>query len=99
MRYSVYILHSPSSGRYYVGQTQDLETRLLYHNELAENNYSSKHRPWRLVLDLPVPSRSAAMQMEKYIKKRKSRIYVQRLIEDEQARRQLLVRFGLDAEG
>jgi predicted GIY-YIG superfamily endonuclease len=32
MPFSVYILQSQSSGRYYVGQTKNLDDRVAYHN-------------------------------------------------------------------
>ncbi|MDC0313566.1 GIY-YIG nuclease family protein [Flavobacteriales bacterium] len=32
--YYVYILYSPSVKQYYIGETQDLPTRLLQHNDL-----------------------------------------------------------------
>jgi len=44
----VYILHSPSSNIYYVGSTDDVERRLIEHNHLSENAFTSKHRPWEL---------------------------------------------------
>ncbi|MCB9296522.1 MAG: hypothetical protein H6559_25920 [Lewinellaceae bacterium] len=33
------MLYSPSADKYYVGQTPELETRLLFHNELSENSF------------------------------------------------------------
>ena len=48
----LYILYSPSSDKYYIGQTPDLETRLLFHNELSEDSFTSKHRPWSGLLFL-----------------------------------------------
>ncbi|MCB0611642.1 MAG: GIY-YIG nuclease family protein, partial [Lewinella sp.] len=44
----VYILYSEGSQIYYVGQTPDLSTRLLFHNELSEKSFTSRHRPWEL---------------------------------------------------
>lgn len=91
----LYILYSASSDKYYVGQTPDLETRLLFHNELSEDSYTSKHRPWELVCSIEVPSRSEAMKLERYVKGRKSRRYIESLVKEEKARRRLLSRFGL----
>ena len=91
----VYILYSPGSDKYYVGQTEDIDQRLQYHNELSERSYTSKHRPWALVCKIEVPSRGVAMAMEGYIKGRKSRSYLKSLSAEEQARRRLLLRFGL----
>jgi predicted GIY-YIG superfamily endonuclease len=36
MKYQLYILQSQSTNRYYIGQTQDIQKRLTYHNA----NYS-----------------------------------------------------------
>ncbi len=91
--YHVYILYSPSHDKYYVGQTQDLEQRLLEHNELSTKSYTSKYRPWELKLALPVESRSQAMLIEKYIKKQRSKRYIKELIEMEERRQSLLLRF------
>jgi|GEM_PF-5101951 len=89
----VYILYSESAGKYYVGQTPDLETRLLFHNELSKNSYTSRYRPWTLKQAIEVPNLSIARKMENYIKKRKSRNYLIRLIEDAEAVEKLRKRF------
>lgn len=67
----VYILHSPTYDKYYVGQTPEVETRLLFHNELSENSYTSRYRPWELKRVIEVGSRSLAVQ----IGRRKQRNY------------------------
>ena len=91
----VYILYSPGSDKYYVGQTADVVQRLQYHNELSTKSYTSRHRPWELVCKLEVPGRREAIQVERYIKGRKSREYIKKISTDEAARRRLLSRFGL----
>ena len=78
--YHVYILYSPGGDRYYVGQTQDLEQRMTYHNELNEHSYTSKFRPWELKSSFPVASRSVALKMEKFVKNKKQRSFLERLI-------------------
>ncbi len=78
MPYWVYILQSETTGRYYVGQTNDLEDRLKRHAEgrtLANRNRG----PWRLVLSESFDTRAAAVQREREIKARKSRAYLERL--------------------
>jgi putative endonuclease len=48
MPFFVYILRSQSTGRFYVGQTQDVEQRVAYHN--AGYSKSLKNRgPWELI--------------------------------------------------
>ena len=71
----LYILYSPSAEQYYVGQTPDLETRMLFHNGLSENSFTSRHRPWNLKRAIAVSSRSEAVRLENYIKGRKSKAY------------------------
>jgi len=46
--YYVYILHSiADAGRYYVGMTSDLETRLKMHNA-GKCTHTAKYRPWQI---------------------------------------------------
>ncbi|MCE7955616.1 MAG: hypothetical protein DYH00_08130 [Bacteroidetes bacterium CHB6] len=44
--YHVYMLFSTKSNIFYVGQTSDLDERIIQHNETAIDNFTSKHRPW-----------------------------------------------------
>lgn len=83
--HQVYILYSPTHDKYYVGQTPDLATGLLFHNELSETSYTSKYRPWELKRAIAVENSSIATKMERYIKGRKSRAYLEKLITDEKA--------------
>ena len=71
----VYILYSEKSSRYYVGQTADIDKRLERHN--LGNVPSTKHgTPWKLVLQLKVSTRSEAMILEKKIKKRGAKRFI-----------------------
>ena len=92
--YHVYLLYSPSSDKYYVGQTSDLEVRLQYHNELNPNSYTSKHRPWTLCKAIAVADQAHAIRMERSIKKRKSRNFIERLIKEDE-----LVEWLVDTTG
>jgi putative endonuclease len=69
MNFTVYILYSDSCGKFYSGQTQDLNNRLHEHN--SGETPSIKHgRPWRLVFSIIVATRSEAIILESKIKKR-----------------------------
>ena len=92
--YIVYILYSPSSDKYYVGQTDNLELRLQFHNELSEKSFTSKYRPWIIKQSIAVVDRSIAMRIEKYIKGRKSRKYIESLIHDQIIVEKLLQKFS-----
>jgi len=67
----VYIVQSQSSGRYYCGQTEDLERRLQQHND--PNYYWTKTTkvfpgPWNLVWKQEFPTRKEALIKERSIK-------------------------------
>ena len=67
--YSVYILRSKKTGRYYCGQTVDFDDRIKRHNE--GRSKSTKHGiPWLLVHKIELENRSTAILMESKIKKR-----------------------------
>jgi len=77
--FSVYVLQSESSGRFHIGHTKALESRVAYH----QANYSKalKNRgPWKLVYSEPYATRSEAMRRERQIKSWKDRSLIERLV-------------------
>ncbi|WP_353678690.1 GIY-YIG nuclease family protein [Rosettibacter firmus] len=48
MLFYVYILYSPSHNRTYVGQTNNISTRLDYHNK-GKVKSTKAFRPWILI--------------------------------------------------
>jgi putative endonuclease len=78
----IYIVESESSDRYYVGHTNDTERRLREHNTTEELKYTTKYRPWKIVFSFEVSDdRGEAIKMERFIKKQKSRLFIEKLIE------------------
>ncbi|WP_374960325.1 GIY-YIG nuclease family protein [Gilvibacter sp.] len=73
--YTVYILYSEKSSRYYVGQTADINDRLERHNQGREKS-TKFGLPWKLVLQLEVLTRSEALILERKIKKRGAKRYL-----------------------
>jgi putative endonuclease len=71
----VYILYSDSISRYYVGFTNDVRERLRKHNS-QHSGYTSKGQPWRVVKTYNVEDRSEAIQLERKIKKRGAKRYL-----------------------
>jgi putative endonuclease len=65
--YEVYILYSESTGKYYKGQTDDLEDRLRRHNHGYEKATKSGI-PWKVVWHFKVEDRIQALVLEKKIK-------------------------------
>ena len=67
MAHYVYILQSLKDGKYYIGETADIDSRLAFHN--AGLQRSTRHRiPFKLVLSEEYPDRKSALIREKEIK-------------------------------
>ena len=79
MAFYVYILQSQSSSRFYIGQTQDVDDRVAYHN--ANYSKSLKNRgPWQLVYIEKYETRAEAVRRERQIKSWKDRKMIQELV-------------------
>ncbi|MFM7710797.1 MAG: GIY-YIG nuclease family protein [Ferruginibacter sp.] len=70
--YTVNVLRSEKCGRYYKGQTNDLDRRLRKHNN-GEDQSTAPYVPWKLVFSVEVASRSAALILERKLKNMTSR--------------------------
>lgn len=66
MKNVVYIIYSKSLGRFYVGQTKNLEDR-LERLDKGESKYTSKGTAWELIKVYECKTRSEAMELEKKI--------------------------------
>ena len=64
-----YILYSGVIRRYYTGQTEDLSRRIEEHNR-GKTPGMEKGIPWEIVYTREFNTRSEAMKLERYIKKR-----------------------------
>jgi putative endonuclease len=77
--FSVYILKSSVTDKYYIGQTSDIDKRLLYHN----SGYSKSTKaviPWKLVYSENFDTRQQAMNREAELKKYKGRVMIEKII-------------------
>ncbi len=72
MKFYTYVLHSQLTGAYYVGQTNNLASRIARHNR-GQERYSKRGVPWEIVAYAEFSTRSEAMQLEKELKGMKSR--------------------------
>ena len=93
MHFYLYILHSPSSNKFYIGQTNDLVRRLEEHNFLSENSFTARHRPWKLMTSIPFNTRSQAIRAEKYLKK-KPRDFIRKVIIDKDLRQYIIEKYN-----
>jgi putative endonuclease len=79
-KYSTYILYSESIDKYYTGYTSDLGKRIERHNA-GWGEYSSHGIPWKLVYYEEFETKSEAIKRDREIKKKKSRKYIEELID------------------
>jgi putative endonuclease len=79
MAYYVYILKSERDGTYYIGQTNNLEERLVRHNQ-GRSWYTKAKTPWRLIYQEEFSPRGKASKREQEIKEKKNRAYIQQLV-------------------
>lgn len=81
MPHFLYILHSKSNSKYYVGETHDIQERILKHNQhLYSNSFTKIANDWQLVLTFNCIDRNDALYLEKFIKKMKSKVFVDKII-------------------
>ena len=69
----VYIIQSESNGRYYCGQSGNVEKRLSQHNDPEYQLSKTTKRlkgPWKLIWSLECYDLSEATRLERKIKKR-----------------------------
>ena len=67
MLYTVYVLFSVTHQKHYTGFTNNLEQRLIAHNELG-NGGTAKYRPWVLIYTKEFSNKADAMKLEKWLK-------------------------------
>ncbi len=67
MAFFVYILQSVKLGRYYIGQTQNIEQRLERHNSCRELS-TAPYAPWEVKCIIKKDTRIEAMILERKLK-------------------------------
>jgi len=65
--YTLYILHSMTLDRYYIGYTNDINRRLSEHNRI-KRKYTDAGIPWGLVYSETYKTKKEAMHRERFIK-------------------------------
>jgi putative endonuclease len=84
MPFYVYILYSQSADKYYIGHSENPDRRLSYHNEQDKATFTTKYRPWEMKISFFAGNtRGEAMKVEKFIKKQKSRKFIEKIIASE----------------
>ena len=90
----VYIIQSEKNGKYYIGETPDLEKRIIYHNSINLNTNSTKSGiPWKIVHKIICRSKQQAPHIEKHIKRMKSRKFIENLMKYPELNEKLLAKY------
>ncbi len=79
MTYFIYILYSDSIDKFYVGYSQNPLIRLQQHNSNSKEKYTGRATDWKLKAVFEVENESKAIQIERFIKRQKSRKFIERI--------------------
>ena len=71
MSFTVYILESVEFDRFYIGQTENLKSRIEFHNSSREK-WTKRFQPWVLIHSEDYGTRAEAMKRECYLKSLKN---------------------------
>ena len=81
MKFFVYVIGNDISKKIYIGQTNNLEKRLLEHNEKFGNHYTAKFSGgWTLIYNEEFETRKEAIIREKQLKSYQGRRYIKKLV-------------------
>ena len=87
----LYILYSKKLDRYYVGETSDVEFRLQLHLKKSfSKSFTSKSNDWEIVLVYEANSKENAVYLERFIKRMKSRKFIEKIIENPETLEEIL---------
>ena len=81
MPYTVYILHSLTKDKFYIGYTANLTERIVRHNQKSKG-FTGSTNDWVLVHHEEFITQSEAIQRERQIKSWKSKIKITELIQN-----------------
>ena len=79
-KFFIYILYSEKFDRYYVGHSSDTVKRLERHNKGMVPS-TKFYRPWRMIYIEEFKTKSEAAARELEIKNKKSRKYIESLLQ------------------
>ncbi|MDP2174619.1 MAG: GIY-YIG nuclease family protein [Bacteroidota bacterium] len=72
----VYVLYSLKVARYYIGETSDIEQRLIQHNQgFFKDSFTKIADVWILKRLITCPDIIVARKIEKHIKSKKENLY------------------------
>jgi len=78
------LLESLKNGRFYIGSTSNIERRIREHNQ-GKSKYTRLTRPFKLIYREVFNTITEARKREAYLKRLKSRKYIEQLIREKGA--------------
>ncbi|WP_422358577.1 GIY-YIG nuclease family protein [Reichenbachiella sp.] len=92
--HTVYILHSQSLDKHYIGRSENLETRINQHlNKFYLDSFTTRADDWRVIFTIECTNKSQALAIEHHIKQMKSTVYIKNLIKYPEMTQKLLTKF------
>jgi len=89
----LYIIYSKQSNRFYIGETQNVQKRVLMHNQHAfKNAFTTSAKDWQLELSFECESKEEAFCLERFIKRMKSRVFIEKIIRNPSVLKEILNR-------
>ena len=91
MPHFLYILFSASVDRYYVGETPVPDSRILQHNNhFFPKGFTKSANDWSQVLKKECKDKADAMYLERFIKRMKSRKFIEKVIDNPRILQEIL---------
>ncbi|OIV42810.1 GIY-YIG nuclease family protein [Flavobacterium johnsoniae] len=79
----LYILQSKSSQKFYIGETNNIDERILKHqNHFYSNSFTKIAEDWEVVLTFNCKDKNEAKYLESFIKRMKSKVFNHKIISD-----------------
>ena len=78
----VYILYSKKIDKFYIGSSSNVENRIAFHNSAQNRIWSKRGQPWKKVFQHEFETKKEALKAEIFIKKQKSRKFIQKLVDE-----------------
>ena len=78
--FTVYVLHSQSFDKIYIGFTSDIEKRLFAQNHISNKGWTKSFQPWEVIYKEEFKLKSDAMIREKQLKTSKGRDFIRKNI-------------------
>jgi putative endonuclease len=77
--YTVYVLYSQAHGKHYTGFTSDFEARFASHNLFGKKDWTTRYRPWKVILTESYEIKAEAVKREKWLKSGVGRDFIKTL--------------------